>query len=272
MSEPTAINLETPLPSPSDVQRLAQEALQRLKSAQAQLHLEAEALSQEFLQMDRDREELKNVRAELQTQQGQTASDRAQLETLRCDVERCQAEVSQAHEQFQAECQTLKAKKDEVEVLRNNLARERDEHAATVALIAERERAAEFAERRLNELAQELQPRQQAVEQQELELSSRTEQLESYAGELTEMRETLIRLQEQLAQSQHEVSHQREELLARLGSTPAPMTAPRRLDQKFEAVEAVPTLPGSKPKSAGGVAADQFRKLRRDAKRRAIGA
>lgn len=272
MSGTAPIQCETPLPNPEDVQRLAQEALQRLKLAQSQLHQEAEALSHEFLQIDRDREDLKRIRADLQTQQGQTVQERAQLDALRDEVQRAQTDIQQAHEQCQGERQALDAKKDEFLILRNNLARERDEHAASVAIIAERERAVELAERRLNEMASELEPRQQSLEHREAEIASRTEQLESYANELTELRETLIRMQEQLAQSQHDVAHQREELLSRLGSTPIPTTAPRRLEQKIEPMQAVPTLNGNKPKSAGGVAAEQFRKLRRDAKRRAIGA
>lgn len=266
------MNCDTPLPNPEDVQRLAQDALQRLKVAQTQLHQEAEALSNEFLQIDRDREELKRVRAELQSQQGRTAEERAKLDALRIEVDQTRLEIQQSNEQCQGERQALDAKKEEFLILRNNLARERDEHAASVAIIAERERAIELAERRLNDMANELQPRQQSLEQREAEIAARTEQLEAYANELTELRETLIRMQEQLAQSQHEVAHQREELLSRLGSTPVPSTAPRKLEQKFEPVQAVPTLNGNKPKSAGGVAAEQFRKLRRDAKRRAIGA
>lgn len=272
MSGPAVIHPDTPLPNPEDVQRLAQDALLRLKSAQTQLHQEAEALSHEFLEIDRDREEIKRIRAEIQGEQARTAQERTQLESLRGDIERGQAEVQQAYAQCQSERQAVDAKKEEFVILRNNLAGERDEHAAAVAIIAERERAVELAERRLNEMACELEPQRQVMEQREVELSSRTEQLESYANELTDMRETLIRMQEQLAQSQHEVAHQREELLSRLGSTPVPTSAARRMDQKFEPVQSVPILNGHKPKAAGGVAAEQFRKLRRDAKRRAIGA
>lgn len=273
MSETEVVSpQEAALPDPEEVQRLAHEALQRLKAAQTHLHEEAEALSQEFLQIDRDRQEIKRVRSELQDQQTRTATERANLDTLRAAVEREQAEFQQAAEQWKKERETLEAKKDEFVILRNNLARERDEHAAAVAILAERERAVELAERRLNEMAGEIEPRQQFVQQREADLAARADELENYARELTDMRETLIRMQEQLAQSQHEVAHQREELLARLGSTAPPAAVPRRLDQKVEPVQAVPTLNGNKPKSAGGVAAEQFRKLRRDAKRRAIGA
>jgi len=79
-------------------------------------------------------------------------------------------------------------------------------------------------------------------------------------------------LQSQLADGQRDVAAQREELLNQLGG--AHHIPVRAISKSTE--HATGFTPSSKaeafPKPAAGRAADQFRKLRRDAKRKAIGA
>ena len=82
----------------------------------------------------------------------------------------------------------------------------------------------------------------------------------------------LATLQSQLAQGQQEVAAQREELLQRLGSAPAIPIATRPEKPSREPGISEPSESTATPKPAASRAAEQFRKLRRDAKRKAIGA
>ncbi len=92
----------------------------------------------------------------------------------------------------------------------------------------------------------------------------------TYAKELAGTRDTLAYLQAQVAQGQLEVAAQRDELLQRLGGArQIPVTA--RSENHQPEIQEEPS-PASAPKPAASRAAEQFRKLRRDAKRKAIGA
>ena len=82
----------------------------------------------------------------------------------------------------------------------------------------------------------------------------------------------LISLQTELTQGQQEIASQRDELLQRLGgSRQIPVTNASQT-QDSDIYTLCQSEAKVAPKPAASVAAGQFRKLRRDAKRRAIGA
>lgn len=120
------------------------------------------------------------------------------------------------------------------------------------------------------------------LENQENEIASRTQQLDADIADQVTVRDTLATLQEQLNRDQEEISVQREELMQRLGATTksssrkkqaVPVNEASEPDEDLNSEETKPEIDSPKkasPKPASG--ADQFRKLRRDAKRKAIGA
>ena len=117
------------------------------------------------------------------------------------------------------------------------------------------------------------------IEQQRQELAEREEQLNRHTAELIETRNGLVTMQQQLAHAQQEVAVQREELLAQLGgagSITAPATKTTPAEVAVEVPSNTPPPPPSQPepaqpKAASTATTEQFRKMRRDAKRRAIG-
>lgn len=124
----------------------------------------------------------------------------------------------------------------------------------------------------LEQLETDLKSERQGLEHRELQLAARAEQLEAYAAELADTREDLMQMREQLALGQQEVAARREELRAHVGAPPRFPLRPGHAVAPIDVTVSLPTAGKGKPKPAAGQAAEQFRKLRRDAKRRAIGA
>lgn len=132
-----------------------------------------------------------------------------------------------------------------------------------------------------NEIAaksSELESVRQSLQEQENDISARAMKLETEESQHASIRDTLVTLQDQINHDKEEIASQREELMERLGSTPKispkkPAT-PEPVDvmetQEPEPEPEAPAVKKASPKSATG--SDQFRKLRRDAKRKAIGA
>lgn len=133
-----------------------------------------------------------------------------------------------------------------------------------------------------NEIAartSELESMSQNLQQQESDITTRAKQLEAEESEHASIRDTLATLQGQLNRDKEEIATQREELMERLGSTPkhtskkSVKSEPVEQADEVEEQEPAPEVLAPKkatPKPASG--SDQFRKLRRDAKRKAIGA
>jgi len=126
-------------------------------------------------------------------------------------------------------------------------------------------------ERETDAKARELEPKKQDLERREQELRSWSEQVEVQTAEMTQTREVLTDMQAQLEHDHKEVSAHRDELLQRLSQF-GPRTAPPVPAAPVEPEKPSAAHPsGRSPKPAVAQAVDQFRKLRRDAKRKAIG-
>ena len=120
-------------------------------------------------------------------------------------------------------------------------------------------------------------------EQETADLKRRTKLIEEHEGraeqahmEIESTRQVLAAMQARLTREQQELATQRGELLEQIGGLPtrigpsngkAVAGAPADLTQSEST-----SAPSRPPKPAGGSTTSQFRKLRRDAKRRAIGA
>ena len=103
------------------------------------------------------------------------------------------------------------------------------------------------------------------------ELAAQEEHLDAQAAELSDTKSTLRSMQAQLAEGQKEVAVQREQLLDRLGGAPPLPTEIRQGRIESEESTPVDSSVESVPKPASSQAAAQFRKLRRDAKRKVVG-
>ena len=112
-------------------------------------------------------------------------------------------------------------------------------------------------------------------------MRTRSEQLETLETELTEKHRMLATLQDQLVHEQQQVADQRRIMFERLGTgsqfassdatIPVPAKGAPEPTGVTQPVESIAPAPIRSPQPAAGGKADQFRKLRRDAKRRAIG-
>jgi len=142
--------------------------------------------------------------------------------------------------------------------------------AKTADVIAEREHAVAVVEQKLNQQSREIEAQSLALKEREADISSRMRQLETDTAELAAAREMVFTMQAQLERDHHEVASQREELLQRLGITPPRAAAPQP-SRRAAAVHAPSWRSSSEPKPASTDGAEQFRKLRRDSKRKAIG-
>ena len=137
-------------------------------------------------------------------------------------------------------------------------------------MLAEREHALRTTEEQLREQVAALAPQRQELARRSEELTAQSQQLGSYAEDLARTKQTLVTMQAQLAHDQKEVVTQRESLLECLGSAPPTPAISATLACTRESLAPLRT-PGPAPKAAATPAARQFRKLRRDAKRKAIG-
>ncbi len=140
-----------------------------------------------------------------------------------------------------------------------------------VATLAEREHSLARSVQQMENRAAEQNTRESEFQQQVSEFNAKAKALEADASALAAARETVTALQAQLNRDHEEIAVQREELLHRLDC--APQVARTRSNGRNAPDHApAPSTPWqSGPKPASAPKVDRFRKLRRDAKRRAIG-
>ena len=265
------IEANPPTPDPSRVEQLARETLGRLKEAQEQLHHDADEV---HTQRDRNTDEqarLEQGHTQLEEQQNAVEQQTVKLEAMADELEKHRREFQASLTELEDERRSITAKQDELNSHWKRAAEEREAQNAAAAALAEKEASVLQAEKDLQAQMRELEPKWIEIRQREKELQTRAEQLDGFAAELNETRDTLACLQSQLADGQRDVAAQREELLNQLGGAhhiPVPAI--------LKSTEHTGFTPSSKaeafPKPAAGRAAEQFRKLRRDAKRKAIGA
>jgi len=259
------------MPAADEVRKLAQNALDAVKVAQQRLQHDAGILfaDRERLNADRTKigqleKDLLKLKHELEVRQAEFA---ASVERLAHD--RQGMEVSLAN--LATRQQELSDREQRCATVQREIEGRQKAHETAAKSLAERERALKQADQQLADRARELGPRFKELESRELQLAGRAEQLETFAAELTETREALAAVQDQLARGQQEIAAQRDELLQRLGGVPSFPLKPA-VDHAGTSAGRLPAADVTKPKPAADAAAEQFRKLRRDAKRKAIGA
>jgi chromosome segregation ATPase len=264
MTEPDTMAAEIlgSAPDPAQVRALAKAVIQAAGITREQITAEAERLQGERDQLARSVEKLHSDVADYEAHRGALQEKEQQLHDQ-------ELSLSEAREQMLQQEQSIQ---DQAFVLGDKATRLEKFQAEVVAAETElrkREQALQAEKQEIDAKLRELIPKQKELNLRAVELEAQASELEQKGDELEELRETLTEMQAQLKTDHNEVTAHREELLRRLSRLP---------DHHAEHQEPVPAVLeispasngwGPKPASAGGI--DQFRKLRRDAKRRAIG-
>ncbi len=198
-----------------------------------------------------------------------------QLQEREGRIKACEDELSRRQEEFDTSIESEKTavsqREDELREEQQHLQAERESLTAATHTLEERERAAAALEERIRQTEAQLQDVAAKQHAREYELEERVAQIdthghesESQAAEAASARETVAMLQNQLERELAEVAAQREELMRRLDVTPMPAAGEPTQPLPDEAP--APAEESSERKKAG-----MFRKLRRDAKRKALG-
>ncbi len=297
----SSLQIEPP-PSSEGVARAMSSAFQALRNANAEVIDHFKDVTSQRQHLDEDR---KRITAERQSQ----LAGQAELSGLRGEVEAKLVEVAEATEKVQQDAQAIDAEREEAARDAERLARLDEELGSREQVIAERRRnmdvsikcltekeesvarAGQKVEEELGELAsqrEKIQQESDSVNDRQSQLGERSDQLELYAKELDGSRSALEAMQVQLLRDQSEIAVHREALLTQIarqagstgrqadgvgGAIESPDAPAKRTDESGSASSSVsiPKAPKSTPKAGGGSSAEQFRKLRRDAKRKSIG-
>ena len=253
-----------PGPDASRVQQLAEEVKVALRAARDQARTDTTALQTQRSELSEQRDDLAKMSEVLEARRDELDAKAGGLAKLQDNLGRDREAAEKSNEQIEAELRTIASQRAAIDASNADLAEQQRKYDAACKALAKKEQQVAGGERKLAEQTSALAPKKQELEGLRTELDARTKQLEDQASALGKTRETFAAMQSQLTQDQEAVAQQREELLRRLGETPAGKATPQE--------PLVPVGPAPKdraPKPAAAV--DQFRKLRRDAKRKSIG-
>ena len=252
-----------PAPSGEAVGALAENALGALRAMHESLAKQLEVLAAERTATIEKGKALADQEARLAKEGTETKLQLAKLEELSEQVNTKREEIDSAFGRIEQEQAKLAAHASELGTRAEELARREQACASIESVIQDRERSVGKAQEAATQRQNELAARQAELDAQREDLTSRVTKVQQAEAELTAQREALASLQEQLTRDHHEIATQREELLKQLGAVP-----PR---SSMDATPVAPALAEPAPKPAASKSAEQFRKLRRDAKRKAIG-
>lgn len=263
-----------PPPSPLHMTRAMADAVQGFRDVQSILVEQSESVEQRTLQIDEDleridvdRDELAGLRREVETKLTDLAASTESSQREKSEIESKALEIAGEHKR-------LTTRSAEIEAREQQLSAQRLTDEVTARSLAESKESIARERKQCREELQQLAPQREEIQKQSAALAQRTEQLDSHAAELEETRSTLETLQHQIAHDQREVASQRETLLSKIGSTGNTASESKAEPDGTRLRPGEKSTHGSQlqaPKPGAGNAAAQFRKLRRDAKRKAIG-
>ena len=269
------------VPDTADLQRTAREVLDVMQQAHEQLRNEVAAVARRQQELEQAREGINSSRRSLEMLSEELEVKRGDQEVQLAALNKQVAELATSADRIESDRITLQREHEALAAQQASLEDAQRQQTEAGQALDERGRAFEENEARLGRQIKELEPLRCTLDQRQTELEERSEQLASLETELTEKHRMLATLQDQLTEEQQQVAQQRRLMLERLGppeqvdsdrlpvSMPTPeMEQPTGVTQ---VAEKVTTVPVATPQPAAGGKADQFRKLRRDAKRRAIG-
>lgn len=271
-------------PDMGDVHDLAAAALRKIKEAQEAILRESQELNEGFQQLGDDRakivalrDELKHRSAECEARVQEVATRQADLDQQEAALHQEQARLHEMSRNLASQQEQLATAGEDLDQQMGAFQREKEKCDALQATLGKKEQELTANSRVVQEKFAALEQREEELESLAQELEERQQQVDREAAEIGQTREALGAMHAQLAHDQKEVAAQREELLARLGAAPpsssgsSPVTVVQPKEKMPE-----PSTNGSHgaadAETPASAAARQFRKLRRDAKRRAIGA
>ncbi len=257
------------VPDSGRVRELAHEAVRTLRSTHEHLQGQAQELDAQRQRLSEEREEITQQELDLDRRRKEFENELAEVVKMSADLERRTTDMEASKKQLQDDHRLLAQRQEECQSLGLKLKDQEHKQKALTHSFAEREEALVQARRELESKTRELEPQRQALERREQELAARCQAVNAQTLELDQTREMLAVMQAQLEQDNHALSAQRDELLHKL-STVARPTPPSEAFM-VQAEKSVAAHPPRGPKPAVADAIDQFRKLRRDAKRKAIG-
>ena len=268
-------------PDTGDLQRTAREALDVIRQAHEQLRHEVAAVAQREQELEQERVGINSSGRSLEVLSEELHAKREDQEAQLAKLNEQVAEITATAEGIESDRRTLEQEHQALAAQQSSLEEVQRQQAEAANALAERERASNENEARLSRQIKELEPLRHTLDERQAELEERSEHLANFESELTEKHRLLATLQEQLTEEQRQVAQQRRIMFDRLGTPeqgesdgPTVSMPTREVDRPTgvteEAVK-VNAVPVATPQPAAGGKADQFRKLRRDAKRRAIG-
>lgn len=258
------VELDGAGPDPCRVQELARQAVQALRAAEERVCADAESVRTERERIAEERERLAESEAHL-------ADQYRDFEVQRGEIVKMTADIDASRNQLEVEAKALIQRQTDWKTGEARLAEHEQRQAAAAQTLANREKALAQYERELETRTRALEPLKRELDQQEKELIVQRQQLDLQVSELNETRKTLTAMQDQLTRDHQGLSIQHDELLQRFGSeSPVAPSQTESVGVAEEPVSAQAT-PTRGPKPAVAQLVDQFRKLRRDSKRKAIG-
>lgn len=268
-------------PGTADLQRTARDTLDVIRKAHEQLHHDMAALAKRQQGLGQEREDMLASRRSLEMLSDELDAKQDEQKAQLAELNKDLAKIATSAAAAETGRQELERDHQAVEAQRLELTEAQRRQVQAAETLGERERAVQEEESKVIRQAEELAPLRNALDQRQLDMQAQSEQLESLDAELSEKHRMLATLQEQLVHEQQQIADQRRIMFERLGTenqvasgdTTAPVPAKGAPDQTgvTQPVESVAQAPVTAPQPPAGGKADQFRKLRRDAKRRAIG-
>lgn len=283
VAKPQPAHIDIPMPDPTRIEALAGNAVKALRTAREEISVQYAEVERLRGDLNADRGDLDDLRTELQRQQQNLRQQQQGYEDQLAEMgqrsfalEQQRSEAAADRAQLEATHAQLDTDVHQLEEQRNTLDRERQEHVSVVEQSARQARDAQEAQAQVSLKTKECDVKMRGLAQREEVLAKHEGELESQMSEFEHTRGMLTQMHTQLAREQKEVALQREELLGRLGAVSG-AHAPADSSRKSSAVQvdsATVEKSDEQTKNASvlDTAAKQFRKLRRDAKRRVIGA
>lgn len=260
-------NNEASAPDSSTVQRTAQEAVQAFRTLRERLKSDTERLNSERERLASENDRIVKLESDNRRRSESIDSRLAEIKQQSNAMHQQQESVAEATMQIEREKKTLCDRAEEMDARVARLAEDEKSHGEHIRSVADREDAAASLQREVETQLKQFKARDAELKQNEKDYAERSRDLKVQHSELIEVRETVLALQDQLADDHQAVASHREQLLKKLDDA---------IPNRPQPVKDMPGGPkpaarSGSPKPASNNGVDQFRKLRRDAKRKVIG-
>lgn len=269
----SSLQIELP-PSAEGVTTAMSVVIEAIRCAHHDVFEQSETVKAQCCRLDEerrryadDREEFDGLREDVESKLIGLAESTKKVEQLAVANEATRVEVAQENAR-------AARRVEELDLRERNITDANLKQKESAKCLAVKEEKLARARQACDDERKQLEPQRKEIRRQKEGLEERSEKLDAYAEELAGSRTALETMQHQLGRDQEEIATQRQSLLSKIGGAIQSPDAPEAKQQKKAARSeptAAPKARGPGPKTGGGSSAGQFRKLRRDAKRKSIG-